>query len=251
MTALVGGQMKVAGVAMVIQSIDRVAQTVQVVQLVDIPFELVDDDDHTLLPDFPDTSLMPDIFDEAYVLPVVDGGGNVGNNSQAVTFDLNVISPGEMNMIKQNAFQSAGHRADEYWVVWVLMAYQPNPDPNQPIDPRTTSGRADVDPDIEISLVGLGTPDGNSNNPLQQGIEQSGAFIFIETVREGVPQYGVGSLSDLEKGLVVHELGHSFGLPDREGSGIMSGNFGNPTHWFLTPEDIEIIRKRVKSPGNF
>jgi len=103
-----------AGRERTIEAIDRVVETVEVVQLVDIPFELVDDDDHTLLPNFPDTSLLPDIFDEASVLPVVDGGGNVGNNSQAVAFDLNVASPGEMNMIKQNAFQLASARADAY-----------------------------------------------------------------------------------------------------------------------------------------
>jgi hypothetical protein len=173
------------------------------------------------------------------------------NNSQTVPFDLNVISTTEMNTIQQAAFQTAGTRADYYWVVWVLMAYQPNPNPNQPIAPNV-NGRADVDPNAEVSLVGLGTADGNPHNPQQPGVENSGGFIFIETLREGVRSYGAPSMGDLERATVAHELGHPLGLPDRiGGSGIMSDRFSNPAHWFLTPEDISIIRKRVKSPGQF
>jgi hypothetical protein len=246
-SAYVDGEIDVAGVVMRISSIPD-DQTVVVQQIVDIPFLLLDDDGQNLLPDFPDTSLMPEIFDSAYILPAVDGGGSEGNNTKSVAFDLNVTTTSEMNAIMGPAFQSANNRNDNYWIVWVLMAHQPNPDPRQPIADNV-SDRADQDPDTEVSLVALGTPDGNGSNLLQSGIEQSGAFIFIETLRDHAKRFG-RSTSDQERPTVVHELGHSFGLPDRiGGTGIMSDSFPNPLHWLLTPQDIEIVRKRVKSPG--
>jgi hypothetical protein len=222
------------------------------------PYRANDDDDDTLLPHDPDLSLLESILLEAYVVVVNDGGGNIANNNSTVTFVPNVNSTAEMTAIQTAEFQSANNRNNEFWITWLLCAYQPNTNPAAPIA-TNVAGRADVDPDTESSLIGLGTADGNLANPVQPGVENSGAFIFIETLREAVGAYGAASFADLLRATIAHELLHPLGLPDRDSrtglnppfTGIMSELFSNPTQWFINKHDINIIRSRGKSPGKF
>jgi hypothetical protein len=57
---------------------------------VTLPFEMVDDDDNTLLPHVPDTGLMVQEYAPAYITPIIDGGGNIANDKQTIAFDANV-----------------------------------------------------------------------------------------------------------------------------------------------------------------
>jgi len=92
---------------------------------VDIPFELVDDD-AAMMPELPDTSLLQEKYAPAYILPVVDGAG--GSNSQTVPFKLNLNTDSSVALDAEldasGALESDANRADDYWVAYVLAAYQ-------------------------------------------------------------------------------------------------------------------------------
>jgi hypothetical protein len=224
------GQMTVAGVGMTIQSVT--GPTVKVVQLADIPFELVDDD-LAVMPHLPDTSLLQDKFSPAYIQPVIDGGGDMNNNKTNVAFKRNITATTnaglEAEITVPRALESDGNRTDYFWVAYVLTAYQSHTNPSMGI-----GNRADQDPNQEIALRGVTTQ-----------LNGKGAIIFFEEERDA------GALTTIYESLdVVHEISHEFGLPDRSGSStdIMSSTF-NLNVGFI-PGDLDTLRKRVKSPGH-
>jgi hypothetical protein len=224
------GQITVAGVGMTIQSVT--GPTVKVMQLADIPFELLDDDAATM-PHVPDISAMQVKFADAYILPVIDGGGDPSNNKTTVPFKQNItaITASALAAEYENApggLESDGSRTDGYWVGYVLTAYQSHPDPT-----RGISGRADRDPNVENRLGGATV--------------LTGSIMFLEEIEDEDRQVGTHQ----EPNAVVHEVGHQFQLPDRGiGGGLMGPDFVNPAARFI-PEDLDTLRRRVKSPGRF
>jgi hypothetical protein len=228
------GQMTVAGVGMTIQSVT--GPTVKVMQLADIPFELLDDD-LAVMPHLPDTGLMGDKFALAYIFPVVDGGGNSANNRTDVAFKLNLdhtSTPAlDAQLQMSGALESDGNRLDSYWVSYIMTAYQPLPNP--------ANGRADNDPDSENQIGGV-----------TSGF-RTGSFLFFETHEDRSRESGWTSNQTqlVEQRVVIHEIGHQFALPDRSGGGGLMGSdiFDVSRDINFIADDLKLLRDRVRSPG--
>jgi hypothetical protein len=240
-----GDDFIVNGAVMKIQSVAAQANRV-VVEQVNLPYELVDDD---MTPQLTPRAVMPhdlntsaniraleEKYADGYILPVIDGGGMgmESNNKQTIPFKLNITATETDDVEKEfdptlvpGTFESRNNRDISYWVAYVLAAYQSHPDPKK--DPLE---RGDGDPDSEIAKT---------------GISASGSIIFLEEVRDEDRQFG----SHREANLVVHEIGHQFQLPDRgKGGGLMSIDLLDPAARFI-PDDINNLRCRFLSPGVF
>jgi hypothetical protein len=69
--------------------------------------------------------------------------------------------------------------------------------------------------------------------------------MFLEEILDEDRQLG----TQQEPNAVVHEVGHQFQLPDRGlGGGLMGPDFVIPAARFI-PDDLDTLRRRVKSPG--
>jgi hypothetical protein len=160
--------------------------------------------------------------------------GMESNNKQTIPFKLNMTVNTNKEVDDQfdpnlvpGTFESRGSRLNSYWIAYVLVAYQANPDPKKDFERR-------------------GDGDPNSENG-RAGITASGSIIFWEGMKDRDRQVG----SNRESNLVVHEIGHQFGLPERApGGGLMSIDLLNPAARFI-PEDANNIRCRFLSPGLF
>ncbi|RMD65989.1 hypothetical protein D6833_02110 [Candidatus Parcubacteria bacterium] len=224
-----GGEINVAGVAMVIQSIDRVAQTVQVVQLVDIPFELMDDDE-AAHPFDVNLSLLQDSDDlndnrlaTAYVRPVYDL-----NSPTEAPFNRNVnvgMLPDPDQEAKTQLMAGRDSMStNDFWTVYFQGAFQED-------------SRRDQDPNSETQLIAGWTPD----------FDFRGSLIFVEAIRDGAVSVGGGqTLADqINMTTVVHELGHQFGLGENTG-GVMNQGVFDPDQAFFTDDHLHLIRSRLK-----
>jgi hypothetical protein len=155
-------------------------------------FVLHDDDDDTLLPKFPDTSLLAGALQEAYVEPKFNTTGVADNNNlNAVPFDANLDTLKHAIIVVTNAntWQSRDLNANDFWVAYVLNAYQWE----TPFDRDPTSEQS---PPLGIKLgATLERMDGSS---------VGGSLIFLETIREVLP------ISPFEEqNVVIHEVGHA------------------------------------------
>lgn len=229
----IGGRIDIAGTLMFVANVDTVPSTVTVQEPSPIPFEVVDDDQLTvggvamLRPS--DTTIVPELFDDAYIVPVVDGGGDFANNN-FIPFDRNV-DVADMLSIEDSGFQSKNNRSNDYWVIWILQAYQS----------RTTR---DNDPNSETALGGEGTPDGSSS---RSGAENSGIFIYIEELRDEGVELGIPFV-DEEQRSVGHEFGHPFGLSNTGLTGIMGPLLLQAGNQFFQPFELGVIRSN-RNPG--
>lgn len=174
------------------------------------------------------------VFAPAYIMPKYDGGGNASNNSGSTLFVLKVLNLdiAVLTQIQQDR-QSDGAESDDFWVVYVKVAYQ-------------HSRELDRDPDLEGSpdpnwVLGVAfTPE--AADSVSQFVNYprggEGSLIYLETIRdEGAPL--------LDARVPPHEVGHQFGLKgDRPGFGIMSV----ATSAFVETH-LNVLRWRVKSPG--
>jgi hypothetical protein len=232
-----GATFQVVGVAFTITT--NTTNTVTVGGAPAVPFILRDDDDETLLPyPNPPISFFQTILEPAYVKLINDGGGSLTNNKQTVQFVANVYNP-DAAMNLPNAFESSGARGNDFWIVWVCSAFQPITTPGENYQTTDLGKRADGDSDSEVELVAI-APYG-------------GALLFKETIRDGgAALYGL-SVGDLEPPLVAHELGHSFGLPDRHLDADPVNRDSVMGYFWLShgfaPIDIDIIRQSPENPG--
>lgn len=246
-----GGTLNVAGVSMTISSVDAATKEVVVSALSDIPFELVDDDTHTL-PTWPDLGLMDQLYQPAYIRQADDGGGNAANNTQTVNAEINLSQNTDAalkDMMKVGIASSAGSdgdRADDYWIAYVCSAYQ-----------KLTAQDYDPDSSTPPEFGPLGTTPG-AEPMLGCCIWQESIDDFIkQAAYPGAPAVfaaWAGQRQKLEQRCVVHESAHLFNILDLTG-GIMSNAFMNDE---LCDEDgdvkftdaqLDTMRTRVKSPG--
>ncbi|UCC32197.1 MAG: hypothetical protein JSU86_07925 [Phycisphaerales bacterium] len=150
------------------------------------------------LPKVPDTGLMAQVFQNAYVEPVPPDMQYYDSNAP---FKFNVDSDSEA--------KNAGNEkrdltsAVDYWVAHITSAFQGSVD-------------KDGDPDIEQAGEGLqyGVTIESGLWPLP--VHSSGSLIFLETIRDdkrGNPP----SMTELERYTVVHEAGHQFLLQHTDG----------------------------------
>lgn len=192
---LVGGGITVGGANMTISAVDVVNSTVTVAALVDIPLQIHDDDDDTVLPHNPSTTYMSDsdtaldnVYAAAYIRPVYDGGGNVANNNQTVPFIRNTESSKVYN------WASGVNNANDFWVAYVIGAFQDS----------YNKHLADKDPNTEGGTGG--STDG----------AKGGSLMYMETIRERGAT-AAGGAAALERRVVAHEVGHALHLDHGDG----------------------------------
>lgn len=232
--AYVGGTITIAGTSRTITAVNTPNNTVTFAALA-LHFELRDDDDFAELPQLPDTSAMEALYAPAYILPVIDGGGNNANNKQTVAFKRNIDSTSTATLgseiLVANAMESDASRRDDFWIAYILQAYQP-----RSIGTYGADVRGDNDPDSEDALYGVAT-----------ALNGRGAFSFIEAHREEQ----VESATATHAPVVAHEIAHEFGLQDC-GAGCAANDAMGPglyTGGIFVDADLRRLRGRVRSPG--
>jgi hypothetical protein len=180
------------------------------------------------------------IYAQAYIKPVYDGGGAPGNTndrSNEIFFENVPVGPATE---AQMAIGSKNNEDDAFWVVYVQFCYQ------GPLD-------LDLDVNSEPSLLGI------TNSPLTDVSDSTtssggvlrggeGSLIYLEVIKDAFLNNPALNF-DLDKRVVPHEVGHQFGLKGDTFSifqGIMSTGFA-PN--FFNLDHLNILRWRVHSPG--
>ena len=275
--ALVGGTMSIAaGPAMTITAVQDTGtvpqnpapgvqqfDTAQItVSNLAIPFSLVDDD-QAVMPTLPDTSFLATAYGDAYIFPLIDGGQGCAtnatnacatnaNNKTIVAFQLNNVTNNGNTILAAmtvpNGLESDANRADNFWVTYVLSAYQAASDPTQnsgfPASPRDDGDPDDTDQANQNAQ--------NPQSPLGGVTDQlngKGSLVFVETVRDQDHMYGY-AVPSMPR-VVAHEIGHQCGLPDRvaPAHGLMTADIYNNAAVRLNADDIKALKARVKSCG--
>lgn len=127
----------------------------------------------------PDTSELPSALAEAYVSVLRD----VGDSNDAVAFRLNLLEPAEYLQVRH--WDSATNNSASFWVAYLLGAFQ--------------EGRGfDNDP-ISESNIRRGATLSRSG----------GSYIFVESIRDEALEVPYYTPKELERDVVVHELGHA------------------------------------------
>jgi hypothetical protein len=177
------------------------------------------------------------VYAPAYIRPVYDGGGNAANDSGNVGFILNNVDNGPATLSQINSGRNSGSiESDNFWVVYVQIAYQP--DPTEDSDPGTESAAGGYTP----SYTNGTTDEVTSSASVTRGAD--GSLLFIETVRDRI-RYP--PLSIMDTIAAPHEVGHQFGLKgDAAGFGIMFNSSEAPV---FVDKHLNVLRWRVKSPG--
>lgn len=178
------------------------------------------------------------VYKQAYIMPIYDGGGNINNNGSA-SFVLNLPNGDVQSQVTGAVVGSSGNEADNFWVAYIQIGYQPaifndkDPDRDVGLNDETTTGAT---PAYTADTI----PANCSNMPFGG----PGSAIYQETIRDLFGAYGVPD--DLLT--VPHEVGHQFGLKgDVPGFELMGAStYNQPT---FVPAHLHILRCRVKSPG--
>lgn len=196
-------------------------------------------------------------FASAYIVPEYVWATNAGYNDSNVSFILHDTAGGDTYPVQRseivaNAGSQTSER-DDFWIAYVLVEYQG--EANLAVDPGGTNYgflggvaplRADNTRDnTDLYNTSLGVPPG--------GI---GDVIFIESMRDRqlTPfESGEPSTTFARTRVGTHEVGHQFGLGHN--GGLPSGN--NPAggimsyvgNLYFTPNHINLMRWRIKSPG--
>ena len=180
-----GGTLNVAGVSATITTVSG-TNIVNVSTAPTIPFVLHDDDDDTNttwgLPRDPNTGFLSasddfthNKFKPAYIRPVYDIVG-----SHSVHFIRNTDNP-----TTASDWGSRSYNSTRFWVCYVLAAFQDN-------------WRYDKDPDSDWVSGGI------------TNMVNGASLIYLEQLRERYPS--AIDKDDLEKRIVIHEVGHSLTL---------------------------------------
>ncbi len=205
------------------------------------------------------------VYAGAYIMPEYNWAQSVVNYNQTnLPFVLNV--PENSIGLDLNANRnSATHETDGFWIAYLLVAYQ---------------GADDSDADGEAAAVlGTGPPTSVTNlcdcyqsatcvgticSVPPKGV--SGSFIFQEVMQDATRSFLRDAGMSIEsKGTTgPHELGHQLGLNGDNRDPITNLSTRTvatykimdyphrPTEtddYFLHPEHINILRRRIKSPG--
>ncbi|MCH8879966.1 MAG: hypothetical protein IID34_08795, partial [Planctomycetes bacterium] len=164
------------------------------------------------LPRAPDTVLMADLYEPAYVAAQ---NPNMGFYDSNTPFDRNVNSPSEIQN-SGNANRDLTSSAS-YWVVHLTSAFQGFRD-------------KDCDPGVEMGEEGV-----TMGVTAEGGGATSGSLIFLEAIRDrhnGIP----GSMVQEEQVTVVHESGHQFLLQHSDGYSPPPGHDGD---YIMTDDVLE------------
>jgi hypothetical protein len=178
------------------------------------------------------------VFAPAYIRPVYDGGGSTAYNTTNVTFRLNVTeTPASVDSQLNLGRNSGGNENDGFWIVYLQIDYQGGlTSDTDPATDSPTGGATTVIGSTDLVTSAAGVPQGGQ-----------GSLIFIEASRDGDLTYNLGN--DFQVRTPPHEVGHQFGLQgDAAGFGIMSQT-GSGEPLSFVDSHLNILRWRVKSPG--
>jgi hypothetical protein len=150
---------------------------------------------------------------------------NVTHNSTAIDTQLGY------------GWGTGGTESDAFWVVYLQVAYQED-------------ASQDNDPNFEEGLTGATTAyvDGLTDSVVNSaGVPRGadGSLIFLEVMRDVEINQSLPRL----RRTPAHEIGHQMGLrgDNPTGFGIMSYQDSNA--YSFVPQHINILRWRIKSPG--
>lgn len=221
-----------------------------------------------------DLTITIEAFKEVYVLPIIDGGGNLNNNNSDIPFVAN-YPLNNNNNAQENYWSSINnHRASDdnernsFWVAAIVSAWQAEED-------------KDADPQGESTVYGFVNEFDVVLNNFYIAKGYDSELIFRELF-EDCPPLLCSPLTPFEipKGrIIAHEMGHQFGLShgqstfdgqpsvfelyDEDGDNIPDDPDTNPpkigimlpgffaqygTNSF-SPRHKNLIRSRVTSPG--
>lgn len=206
-----------------------------------------------LMQDSPDPT--KNCFADAYIQPSYSYAQSNNFNNKNIPFNLNVDL--DRNSINTQLGTQRGKstlqgtpETDDFWTVYIQLAYQPGIDRFGTSFPQSVDG----DPDSEdyISGIVLGfTIDAVTG---WQGVPAGGhgSLVFLETLKDSDRSYPAISIERLRT--TPHETAHQLGVkgdtdsrdPNQSFFGIMSYN--NIQTRFVASH-INVMRWRVKSPG--
>ncbi len=216
--AFLGGEISIGGGPSVLIVDTNDSQGTFSTSELGIPFTARDDDDRKLLPRTLDFSLMEQIYGEAYVLPLNNGGGNPAFSKVEVPFNPHLVN---VSQVGQSHQQSRSKERADHWVVYAFAAFH-----------ELVKNDRDWDP---LESAGMGVTTGS-------GWTESA--IFVEVIREAF------SAGIAEAATLCHEIGHQFNLahPDPPDGYIMDESFSTMQHLNFSPNHLAQIRDRVQSP---
>jgi hypothetical protein len=210
---------------------------------------LLTDDDSLVQPAVADLGLVSgdvaetNLFWDAYISPVLDGGGgNFNDDNVLFAFNVPANSDSRSSLVLDHfGSRTSGNQQDGYWIVYILSAFQSAT--NMDID---AAGEAVVECGMALTL-GIG------DNPDHGAFWNAGSIVFMECVRDAMDDWGFSSedASLWLRQTIAHEFGHQFGC-EHSDDGIM-GNYAqgqepNAGLRFSLPT-IERLRSCVKGPG--
>lgn len=233
--AFLGGRLSVGGGAWV----DIIGVTPTLSELTTstlrIPLVANDDDVLTQLP-YPITGLNPIFvraYEDAYIESVMAPMGH--NVTAAVVRNLD---PADLGTVQESQMDT--HRADAYWVAYVLWSWQfyedQDYDPNNEKSPVRGSGRGYTLAD-RWSSVAIGS----SRDSFLNGVNSANWAAW-----------GYASFHDLAARTAAHEVGHQFGFFETTGGAAnlmwyAEGPVADTQHFL--PIDLDALRDRITSPG--
>lgn len=212
---------------------------------------IIYDDDKSVMPSFPNLELLSDILLPAYLMPLIDGGGDLSYNRDYIEFELN-SDIRDFNRYQNNterqqvvnsnaavlerlfdknggfASDSETYRRNDYWVTYLMINYQNN-------------AKEDGDPDTEKnSFFLLGYCGG-----LQH---RRGSILFKENIEDYINH---SETSVIESRVAAHELLHQFMFinDDDEGLYDYAVLLNSKKELWLSSEYIVDIRSSVNGPG--
>ncbi|QYO62907.1 hypothetical protein [Leptolyngbya sp. 7M] len=208
------------------------------------------------------------VYAEAYVKPAYEWTQNVANYNQVnIPFTLNVLESNLPTLINSNR-NSANDEKDEFWISYFLVGYQDEEHEDADGETRANLGIGHgIGPGVVLcdcfeSSTCVGT---TCSSLIPKGA--FGSLIYLEVMTDVSRTYflQLGSLVQNQGTTVPHELGHQFGLkgdnknsnpsaPDRLIATYRIMDYpnrlqGQTDDYSLHEEHINLIRKRVKSPG--
>jgi hypothetical protein len=158
-------------------------------------------------------------------------------NTSNIPFVQNNSST-DSNLVVQQIEQGRNSNSaenDNFWVVYVQIAYQPNVD-------------RDCDANEEQCTAGITPTTITVNSVLNESevpIGGPGSLIFIETMRDGDDSTNKFRIKD-----IPHEIGHQFGIDgDASLRGVNFGLMGYSGGLEFIDRHLNVIRWRKKSPG--
>lgn len=191
-------------------------------------------------------SRMENRFADAYIMPSYYWASEDEFNDTDATFILNVpdVDADIAQAVNQKR-NSANLESNEFWVAYLLFSYQ-------------GALIEDSDPVSEFANGGIGTASLLTDGPINGGPVSIppgsvGSLIYLEITRDYDLLFDENT--QVRKTVVPHEVGHQFGLKGdtnmSEIFGIMNpyGTDGVIFNPFFVPRHINVLRRRVSSPG--